>query len=92
MCTALRAQTKISGTVIDAATNEAIIGANILETGTSNGVITNLDGEFTIVLSDPKAGISITMIGYKPLTVEKPRPTGTYSCLLYTSPSPRDCS
>lgn len=78
MCTALQAQTKISGTVIDAATNEAIIGANVLEAGTSNGVITNLDGEFTITLSSPQAGITITMIGYKPMKVDKPRPTGTY--------------
>ncbi len=78
MCTALRAQTKISGTVVDAATNEAIIGANVLENGTANGVITNLDGEFTIVLSGAESGISITMIGYKPLTVDRPRSTGTY--------------
>ena len=37
----------ISGLVIDAA-GEPIIGANILEKGTANGVITNTEGEFSM--------------------------------------------
>ncbi|MBQ2440634.1 MAG: TonB-dependent receptor plug domain-containing protein, partial [Paludibacteraceae bacterium] len=38
----------ITGTVIEEATNEPIIGANVIEKGTSNGVITDFDGNFTI--------------------------------------------
>ena len=42
---------------------EAIIGANILEKGTSNGTITDLDGNFTLTVS-PGATLVITYIGY----------------------------
>ncbi|MDR0746010.1 MAG: carboxypeptidase-like regulatory domain-containing protein, partial [Mediterranea sp.] len=78
LCTVLHAQTKVSGIVIDAATQEPIIGANVMETGTSNGLITNPDGEFALTLSSQKAGITISMVGYKPVEVEKPRPMDTY--------------
>jgi TonB-linked SusC/RagA family outer membrane protein len=78
MYAVLHAQTKISGIVVDATTNEPVIGANVVEAGTSNGLITNLDGEFALTLSNPKAGISISMVGYRTLNVEKPRPADTY--------------
>ena len=38
---------QISGTVIDG-TGEPIIGANVLEVGTTNGVITDIDGNFKL--------------------------------------------
>lgn len=38
---------RITGVVVDPA-GEAIIGANVVEAGTSNGTITNIDGEFTL--------------------------------------------
>lgn len=42
------AQTKsISGLVTDA-TGEPIIGASVIEVGTTNGTITDLDGKFTL--------------------------------------------
>jgi hypothetical protein len=37
----------VKGVVTDSK-GEPIIGANILEKGTTNGIITNLDGEFTL--------------------------------------------
>ncbi|MDR0657581.1 MAG: SusC/RagA family TonB-linked outer membrane protein [Mediterranea sp.] len=78
LCAVLRAQTGISGTVTDAATNEPVTGVNVVEAGTSNGVITDLDGKFTLTLSNPKAGITLSMVGYKTLDVERPRMTDTY--------------
>ena len=36
----------ITGVVTDA-TGEAVIGASIVETGTTNGTVTDLDGNFT---------------------------------------------
>ena len=36
----------VKGVVVDA-TNEPIIGANVVEKGTTNGIITDLDGNFT---------------------------------------------
>ncbi|WP_243462312.1 carboxypeptidase-like regulatory domain-containing protein [Bacteroides stercorirosoris] len=41
---------KISGLVKDAA-GEPIIGATILEKGTSNGVVSDMDGNFTMNVS-----------------------------------------
>ena len=41
------AQTEINGTVVDTK-GETIIGATVMEKGTSNGTITDFDGNFTI--------------------------------------------
>ena len=44
----MMAQTKtITGVVVDA-TGEPVIGASVLEVGTTNGTITDVDGNFTI--------------------------------------------
>ncbi len=43
-------QRTVSGIVTDSH-NEAVIGASILEKGTSNGAITDLDGKFSLTLS-----------------------------------------
>ena len=53
----------ISGKVIDN-TGLPIIGASILEEGTNNGIITDIDGNFKLTLSSPDATISISYIGY----------------------------
>jgi TonB-dependent starch-binding outer membrane protein SusC len=42
------AQKAITGMITDAATGEALIGANILIKGTSNGTITDIDGTFSL--------------------------------------------
>ncbi|MBP7369187.1 MAG: TonB-dependent receptor [Paludibacteraceae bacterium] len=61
-------QIAISGKVIDSNTGDPIIGANILEKGTTNGTITNYDGEFTLnVAAD--AVIIVKYVGYKPLEI-----------------------
>lgn len=53
---------KIKGFVRDAQ-GEPIIGANVIEKGTTNGIITDMDGSFTLDVS-PKATLSISYIGY----------------------------
>ncbi|MDR2914838.1 MAG: TonB-dependent receptor [Tannerella sp.] len=57
-------QTGITGTVLDE-DGIPIIGANIIEKGTTNGVITDMDGKFLIQVAD-KATLRITYIGYLP--------------------------
>ncbi len=52
----------ITGTVTDS-NGESIIGANIVEEGTSNGTITDINGGFTLKVAD-NATIRITYIGY----------------------------
>ncbi len=63
----ISAQT-IKGNVTDN-TGEPIIGATIMETGTQNGVITDLDGNFTLQNVKGKS-ITISYIGMKTQTVE----------------------
>ena len=38
----------VTGQVIDQATGEPVIGANVLVKGTTTGTITDLDGNFSI--------------------------------------------
>ncbi|WP_239060632.1 TonB-dependent receptor [Bacteroides sp. 519] len=52
----------IKGKIVDAF-GEPIIGANVLEKGTNNGTITNLDGEF-ILKAAPGSVLVVTFIGY----------------------------
>ena len=47
----LTAQRTISGVVTDS-DGEALIGANILEKGTTNGTITDIDGSYSLTASD----------------------------------------
>ncbi|MDR3260839.1 MAG: carboxypeptidase-like regulatory domain-containing protein, partial [Tannerella sp.] len=54
---------RITGTVTDAATGESIIGANILEKGVTNGTITDVDGKFTLTVSE-NATLQVSYIGY----------------------------
>ncbi|WP_129593656.1 SusC/RagA family TonB-linked outer membrane protein [Seramator thermalis] len=53
---------RISGTVLDE-NGQPIIGANIIEVGTTNGTVTDMDGKFTLDVSD-NATIRISYIGY----------------------------
>lgn len=65
----LFAQSKtVKGKVTDV-TGEPIIGVNVLEKGTTNGVITDLDGNFTLQAS-PSAILRFTYVGYLPQEVE----------------------
>ncbi|PWJ44406.1 SusC/RagA family TonB-linked outer membrane protein [Sediminitomix flava] len=60
----------ISGVVRDASDKTAVIGANIVVKGTSNGTITNFDGAFTLLVPEGKTALLITYVGYKPQEVE----------------------
>jgi len=62
-------KTSISGVVKDAGNGDPILGANIFEKGTSNGTITNLDGQFTLSVS-ANATLVIKYVGY--VAVEMP--------------------
>lgn len=56
------AKKTIRGVIVDE-NGDAAIGANILESGTSNGTITDINGAFTLDV-DPANKIQVTMIGY----------------------------
>ena len=54
---------KISGTVVAAKDSEPLIGVNVLQKGTTNGIVTDIDGNFTLSVPLP-CELSITYVGY----------------------------
>lgn len=58
---------KVTGVVMDAF--GPVTGANVLEQGTTNGVITDLEGRFTLEVQ-PGAKLEISFIGYKVQVIE----------------------
>ncbi|KAA6316091.1 TonB-dependent receptor SusC, partial [termite gut metagenome] len=63
----------VEGQVLDKGTNDPVIGVSIIEKGTSNGTITDLNGNFTFKVKQG-AVITFTSIGYK--RVEQPARQG----------------
>ena len=54
----------VQGTVTENVFNEPVMGATVVETGTSNGVATDLDGHFTLTVP-AKSTLTISFVGYK---------------------------
>ncbi len=63
------AQQKVSGTVLDKETNEPIIGATVVVEGTTNGTITDFDGNFTLSVDKLPANLVVGFLGYSNLNV-----------------------
>jgi len=55
----------INGIVKDA-TGEPLIGVSVVVRGTTNGVITDLDGNFSILIPDRNAVLVFSYVGFKP--------------------------
>ena len=72
LCTIMYAQTEITGTVVDE-TGEGVIGATVMEKGTSNGAVTDFDGNFSVRV-EPGTTLVISYIGYQ--TQELPAQSG----------------
>ena len=62
------ADISVKGTVIDADGSEPLIGVSILVEGTTQGTITDFDGNFEMTVPD-KAVLQFSYIGYKTITV-----------------------
>jgi len=56
-------QLKITGRVVDA-NNSPLIGVNVVENGTTNGVITGIDGKFSITVASEASVLKFSFIGY----------------------------
>ena len=61
----------VTGVVLDAA-DEPIIGASVVEKGTTNGGITDINGRFTLNVK-PGAILKISYVGYQPQEVKATR-------------------
>jgi TonB-dependent starch-binding outer membrane protein SusC len=62
-CT-LHAQVRVTGTVKDAVTGETLPGANVVIEDTTTGVITDINGNFTINVPRPNTVLQVSFIGY----------------------------
>lgn len=60
----------VTGTVVDAENGDPVIGATVVVKGQKDGVITDLDGNFTIAISGSKAQLEFSYIGYRKKTVD----------------------
>ena len=60
---------KITGIVTDASNGEALIGATVSIKGTTSGVVTDVNGKFSIDVPTSEAILVISFIGYKPLQI-----------------------
>jgi TonB-linked SusC/RagA family outer membrane protein len=67
--TILAQTTQITGTVTDP-TGEPLIGASVIEKGTSTGTATDFDGNFTLFVKNPSsAALVVSYVGYETQTV-----------------------
>jgi len=62
------AQNKITGVVTDI-TGEPVIGASVVVRGTTNGSITDLNGNFSILNAPQNATLVVSYIGYESQTI-----------------------
>ena len=60
---------RVSGTIIDAS-GFPVPGAAVLEHGTVNGTVTDLDGNFSLTVSSPDAVLEVNCLGYDVQTVQ----------------------
>lgn len=82
VCIALSAQSiEASGTIVDE-TGMGVIGATVMEKSTAHGTVTDMDGRFTLNVSQG-ATLVITYIGYQ--TVELPAAQGMKVTLRQTA-------
>lgn len=56
------------GKIVDAQ-GEPLIGVSVVEAGTSNGTVTDVDGNFTLNLKKPNSKLNISYIGFTPMSV-----------------------
>ena len=59
-----QAQTTVTGVVTDGNGGIPLAGANVIEKGTSNGVSTDFDGNYSIQVSSQSATLVISYVGY----------------------------
>lgn len=58
------AQHTVTGTIVDQTTSEPIIGGAVMVKGTTTGTVTDIDGNFSIKMSDEQTLLQISYLGY----------------------------
>jgi TonB-linked SusC/RagA family outer membrane protein len=75
--TQVNGQVNVSGKVISSEDNSPLIGATIIEKGTTNGVVTDLDGNYRIDVIDQESKLVISFVGF----LKKEVPVGGQSTI-----------
>lgn len=68
-CSSAMAQVQVKGTVVSSNNAEPLIGVAILESGTNNGCITDIDGNYSISVKDGNATLVVSFVGCKTQTI-----------------------
>lgn len=68
VCALQVGEVSVSGVVTDGH-GDPLVGVNIIEKGTSNGVITDIDGRFSLEVGSSDSELIFSYIGYKTVTV-----------------------
>ncbi|MDR2859344.1 MAG: TonB-dependent receptor [Mediterranea sp.] len=68
-CASFAQTINVKGVVKDS-TGEPVIGASVVETGTTNGIITDFDGNFTLQNVPSHGKLTISFIGYQAQTID----------------------
>ena len=66
---ALAQSVRVSGQVLDEDNHEPLIGVSVLEEGTSNGTVTDIDGNFTLNVAAQTSKLQLSYVGYTGKTV-----------------------
>lgn len=70
-CLGIKAQVvNYHGTVVDAETNEPLIGATVMPIGGGQGVATDMDGNFTLTVPKTVMQAQVSYVGYKAAIVD----------------------
>ena len=67
--TVIMSQSTVTGTVVGAATNMPLLGANLTEKVTTNGVTTDFDGNFSFESSTTSGNVLVSFVGYESKTI-----------------------
>lgn len=59
----------VKGKVTDSKTAEPIIGATVIIKGTNTGVVTDINGDYSIDVKDPNARLEISYVGYNKIEI-----------------------
>ena len=80
-CISLFAQKRdVSGTVVDEK-GEPVVGCAVIEAGTTNGVVTDIDGKFSISVDNGKM-LTLSCIGFNDATVAVQSGQSVYDVIL----------
>lgn len=78
--------TEISGTVIDAETQDPLIGASILGQGTEAGTVTDADGAFRVSVPENTRSLMVSYIGYQTLQYNLGENAGAENVVIALTP------